>query len=175
MRVADVMTRELEMVSPDATVQDAARAMAERDIGTVLVGSGTALEGVLTDRDIILRAIVDGRNPTQIHVRDVMSADLFTCVEDDSAVAALQSMREHQVRRLPVLSSDGQLLGIVALCDLTKPLPHPETAMEALREITETHRHRNTVNGDALALAVAHTADEGHGTSRDSHKSYTPS
>ena len=149
MRVADVMTRKVELVPPDATVQDAARAMAKRNIGAVLVGSGNALQGVLTDRDIILRVIVDGRNPTQIRVRDVMSAGLLTCCDDDSVVAVLQSMREHQVRRLPVLSRGGQLLGIVTLRDLTKLLPHSEVVVEALREITEPHRHNRRCSGNS--------------------------
>ena len=141
MRVADLMTRGAELVSPDATVQDAARTMVERGVGAVLAGSGRTLEGVLTDRDIILRVIVDGGDPTRIHVRDVMSTrTLFTCFEDDDAITALKGMRDHQVRRLPVLSRDGRLVGIIALCDLAKLLPRCDTAVEALREITEPHR-----------------------------------
>ena len=142
MKVGDIMTRSVEIVSPDATIQEAATVMAEQDIGSVLVGTEGAAEGILTDRDIILRVVVDGRDPTQVRVRDVMSARLFTCRPDDAVDAALRQMRDRQVRRLPVVDGDGRLLGIVALSDLAKaePLPDPEKVVEALREVAEPHR-----------------------------------
>ena len=142
MKVGDIMTRSVEIVSPDATIQEAATVMAEHDIGAVLVGAEGAPEGILTDRDIILRAVVDGRDPTQVRVREVMSSRLFTCRADDAVDAALREMRDRQVRRLPVVDVDGRLIGIVALSDLAKaePLPDPEKVVEALREVAEPHR-----------------------------------
>ncbi|MDQ4060721.1 MAG: CBS domain-containing protein [Pseudomonadota bacterium] len=142
MKVGDIMTRTVEAVSPDATIQEAATLMAEHDIGAVLVSAEGAPEGILTDRDIILRVVVDGRDPAQVRVREVMSKRLFTCRADDTVDGALRMMRDHQVRRLPVVDDDGQLLGIVALSDLAKaePLPEPEKVVEALREVAEPHR-----------------------------------
>jgi CBS domain-containing protein len=78
LRVKDLMTRGVEFVAPEATVQEAAVRMAEQDIGAVLVGSVERLEGVLTDRDILLRLVVNGIDPARILVRDVMSTSLFT-------------------------------------------------------------------------------------------------
>jgi CBS domain-containing protein len=125
MRLENVMTRNVELISPDATVKEAATTMAELDVGAVLVGRPDALEGILTDRDIILRAVVDGRDTNSLLVRDVMSSTLFTCHEEDTVEAALHAMNEHQVRRLPVLDSDARLVGIVTLSDLWR-LEHDE-------------------------------------------------
>lgn len=142
MRVADVMSREVELVCPEATVQEAATAMAEYDVGAVLIGSGQSLEGILTDRDIILRAIVDGRNPAELRVREIMSSTLFTCQEDDTLEDAFRIMSERQVRRLPVLDHDGNLTGIVTLSDLGRLERDPRRISETLREIAEPHRRR---------------------------------
>lgn len=142
MRVADVMSREVELVPPDATVQEAAVAMAEYDVGAVLVGIGDTLEGVLTDRDIILRAVVDGKNPAELSVRDIMSSTLFTCREDDTLEDAFRIMSERQVRRLPVLDADGHLAGIVTLSDLGRLGRDPQRTSETLRELAEPHRRK---------------------------------
>lgn len=142
MRVADVMSREVELVSPDATVQEAATVMAEYDVGAILIGEQDALAGILTDRDIILRAVVNGRDPAQLKARDVMSSMLFVCREDDTLEDAFREMSERQVRRLPVLDRDGRLAGIVTLSDLGRHGPDPRGASEALREIAEPHRRK---------------------------------
>jgi CBS domain-containing protein len=118
MKVSEAMTRGLEFVPADATVQEAATTMAEHDIGAVLVGSPDGLEGILTDRDIILRVVVDGRNPAEVPVGEVMSSTVFTCRSDDAVEAVAQTMQERQVRRLPVLDEEGQVVGIVARSDL---------------------------------------------------------
>ncbi|MFP5407496.1 MAG: CBS domain-containing protein, partial [Gammaproteobacteria bacterium] len=106
MKVADVMSRGVELVSPDATVQEAATRMAEDDVGAVLVGTDDRLEGVLTDRDIILRVVVDGRDARSVLVRNVMSSTLFACRESDTVEDAFREMSERQVRRLPVFDED---------------------------------------------------------------------
>lgn len=142
MRVADVMSREVELVSPEATVQEAATAMAEYDVGAVLVGAGRSPEGILTDRDILLRAVVDARNPAELRVKDIMSSTLFTCREDDTLEDAFRIMSARQVRRLPVLDADGNLVGIVTLSDLGRLERDPQRASEALRELAEPHRRR---------------------------------
>lgn len=137
------MTRGVELVRPDATIQEAAVTMADLDVGAVLVGSGGAVEGVLTDRDIILRVVVEGHHPASVRVREVMSSSrLFTCHEDEPIDAAFQRMSEHQVRRLPVFDGDGRLMGIVTLGDLTRIERNPGEALEALRTISEPHRSR---------------------------------
>ncbi len=118
MKVGDVMTPGVELVPADATVRDAALVMAEHDIGAVLVGAEEAPAGILTDRDIIIRVVVDGRDPRGVAAGEVMSSTLFTCRAEDTIEAALGEMANRQVRRLPVLDGDGRLVGIVARSDL---------------------------------------------------------
>jgi CBS domain-containing protein len=142
MRVAEVMTEGVDPVDPSETVQAAATRMAEIDVGAVLVGTDEALEGVLTDRDIILRVVVEGRNPAEVTVRDVMSATLYSCSEDDSVEDVLAQMRERQIRRMPVLNAEGKPVGVVALSDLARAFSGPEQIQEALRDISEPHRKK---------------------------------
>lgn len=150
MRVADVMSREVELVSPDATLQEAATLMAEYDVGAVLIGADGSLEGILTDRDILLRAVVNGLDPTNVKVREVMSSTLFTCTENDTLEDAFREMSERQVRRLPVLDVDGRLAGIVTLSDLVRHGRDPRLASEVLRELAEPHRRKavDSENGE---------------------------
>ena len=134
MRVEQIMTRGIELVPPEATVQEAATLMAEHDIGAVLVGAEQELQGILTDRDIIIRVVVEARDPAGVRVGEVMSSTLFTCTPDTELKAALESMDAHQVRRMPVMGEESRLLGIVARSDITRVLlgfgrddPLPET------------------------------------------------
>ena len=90
MKVAEVMTRAVDLVDPSATVQAAATQMAELDVGAVLVGTAEAIEGILTDRDIIVRVVVEGRNPAEVTVREVMTPDVVACSADDSVEAGLR-------------------------------------------------------------------------------------
>jgi CBS domain-containing protein len=142
MKVAEVMSRGVEPVAASASVQEAAIQMAEYDVGAVLIGTKEALEGILTDRDIILRLVVDGRNPAEVPARDVMSSTLFTCREDETLEAVFAQMRERQIRRMPVLDGAGKPVGIVTLSDLAKHVAAEETAGGALREASEPHRRR---------------------------------
>jgi CBS domain-containing protein len=138
MRIGEVMSKGLEIVSPDATVKEAATRMAEADVGAILVGNVDELQGILTDRDIIIRVVVEGRDPTVVDVRDVMSATLFTCSVDDSLESVVADMKRRQVRRLPVLDARGKPVGIVTLSDLAHHLSLPD--VERLRRIVEPHR-----------------------------------
>ncbi len=155
------MTRGVDPVDPTATVQQAATQMAELDVGAVLVGTAERLEGILTDRDIILRAVVDGRHPEAVIVRDVMSSTLFGCRPNDTVESAFAEMRERQIRRMPVLDDDGRPVGVVTLSDLSKAIAGPEQVQEALRDISEPHRARQAAEGAAPEQAAA--GDDGEG------------
>jgi CBS domain-containing protein len=151
MKVAEVMTRGLDPIDPSATVQEAATQMAELDVGAVVVGTERELSGILTDRDIILRVVVDGRNPAEVKVAEVMSSSLFPCRADDLAETVLAQMRERQIRRMPVLDDDGQPIGIVTLGDLAKAIDSPEQVREALRDLADPHRIRKLADPEELA------------------------
>jgi CBS domain-containing protein len=153
-KVEDVMSRGVDLVLSSSTVQHAANQMAERDVGAVLVGSADGLEGILTDRDIILRVVVEGKHPAKTSVREVMSPNLFSCRPDDTVEAALAEMRERQIRRLPVLRESGEFLGVVTLSDLAKAVDSPERIETALREISEPHRRRKPSEEEPPAAAA---------------------
>jgi CBS domain-containing protein len=156
MRVAEVMSRGVDPVDPEATVQEAATQMAELDVGAIFVGLEDAITGILTDRDIILRVVVNGDSPAAVRVSDVMSKTVFACKEDDTVETALAIMRERQIRRMPVLNNEGKPIGVVVLSDLAKAVSGPEQVREAIREISEPHRSRKAApETDETAKAPA--------------------
>lgn len=123
MRVQDIMTRDPSCVTADATVREAAQIMRRENIGLVPVVQGDSdrkLIGVVTDRDIAIRCIADGRDGT-CRVRDVMSADtLSTCQPDEDVNRVMEAMGREQVRRIPIVDERGSLLGIVSQADLAR-------------------------------------------------------
>lgn len=116
MKVAECMTGEVRFASPDDTIQQAAQAMAAGDIGMLPVGEGERLVGAITDRDIAIRAVGDGKG-CDAKVRDVMSAEVLYCYDDQEVDEVLANMGDQQVRRLPVLNRDKRLVGILSLAD----------------------------------------------------------
>jgi len=144
MKVKDCMTREVRLIGPDETIADAARAMAESDCGALPVASPERLLGMITDRDICVRAVAAGLS-SDTKVRDVMSDEVMYCYEDDAAEDVLGNMGDIQVRRLPVVDSNKQLVGIVALSDLADGREKP--AGEALCLIArEGGQHSQSVH-----------------------------
>lgn len=140
MQLKDVMTRDVEIVETDMTLQEAASRMDELDVGVLPVREGDQLVGMLTDRDITVRAVAAGRDPRQAKVGEIMSPDLVYCYEDQDVKDAAQMMAVHQIRRLPVLSRDQQLVGIVSLGDLAVDVADDRLTGEALEEISEPAR-----------------------------------
>lgn len=117
MNVSDVMTREVQVATPEQSIRDAAQLMARIDAGTVPVGKDQKLVGMLTDRDIAVRAVAKGLGP-DTPVREIMSADVKYCFEDQSIEEVARNMADIQVRRLPVVNRDKRLVGILSLGDL---------------------------------------------------------
>jgi CBS domain-containing protein len=111
------MTRDVTIANPQETICDAAKMMADCDAGVLPVGENDRLVGVITDRDIAVRGVAEGKAPNT-SIRDVMSAEVRYCFEDDDIDDVLRTMGELQLRRLPVLSRDKRLVGIVSLSDL---------------------------------------------------------
>lgn len=115
--VRDVMS-DAPIALPDSTpLTDAARSMKDSNIGSVIVLEGDQICGIVTDRDIVIRAVADGRNPADATLADVCSHDLITISSDESVDRAVELMRERSIRRLPVVES-GRPVGIVSLGDL---------------------------------------------------------
>lgn len=137
MQVHDIMSRKVELTDPNTTIRDAARKMRAGSIGALPVGENDRLVGMITDRDIVVRAVAEERLPANTSVREVMSERVCYCFEDDDVDEAAKIMAEHQVKRLPVLNSDKRLVGIVALSDLGRADGDAaQTALEGISEET---------------------------------------
>src|SRR5437762_11404171 len=118
MVLREVMPPRVDVMHPDATLREAAAKMKSLDVGPIPVCDGERLQGMLTDRDITVRATAEGRDPNSTRVRDVMSPDVVYCFEDQDVQDAARVMEEHQIRRLVVLNRDKRLVGIMSLGDL---------------------------------------------------------
>jgi CBS domain-containing protein len=117
MKVMEIMTREVELASPNETIEHAAKIMASLDAGALPVGENDRLVGMVTDRDIAIRGVARGLGP-DAKVRDVMTADVKYCFEDQDIEEITENMGDIQVRRLPVMNRDKRLVGIVSLGDI---------------------------------------------------------
>jgi CBS domain-containing protein len=135
MKVREVMTRDVRLVRPDQTIREAAALMAELDIGVLPVEESDRLVGMITDRDIAVRAVAQGRG-ADTPIRDVMSAEVKYCYDDQSIDEVTQTMAELRVRRLPVISRDKRLVGILSLGDLAVDESAQDEAGEALGGIS---------------------------------------
>ncbi|HEX6310308.1 MAG TPA: CBS domain-containing protein [Acidimicrobiia bacterium] len=116
-RVKDVMTSTPITVPPTAFAWDAARLMKEQDIGDVIVVDGDEVQGIVTDRDLVVRVMGEGRDPSRTAIGEICSGDLHTVSPSDPADEAIRVMREHALRRLPVID-DGRPVGVVSIGDL---------------------------------------------------------
>lgn len=135
MKISEVMTREVEVVSPDASLREAARKMDDLNVGVLPVCDGQRLVGILTDRDITVRATAIGESPDVTRVDEVMSGEVWWCHEDDDVEDVAHRMGEKQIRRMPVIDHNRMLVGIVALGDFATDMA-PGT-QDALRHISE--------------------------------------
>jgi len=113
MRVSQLMLRDVTLVPPEDTVQNAARAIADIDSRFILVGVDERVVGILTIRDILIRLVAAGLDPTATPVSQVMSSFLFTCTEEDTAENVAERMAEHRIEQMPVLEEGGRLVGVI--------------------------------------------------------------
>ena len=139
MQVCEIMTREVETIAPDASLQRAASAMEQIGVGSLPVCEGRRLLGAITDRDIVVRGVATGASPLDMQVRDCMSEDIAYAYEDEDTEAVLARMKVLQIRRLAVLDRQRNLVGIVALGDIAA---EPDAASaehvgEAMAEISD--------------------------------------
>jgi CBS domain-containing protein len=140
MKIQDIMTRDPSCVTADATVREAAQVMRREDVGIVPVVEGSAgkkLVGVVTDRDIAIRCVADGKDGS-CRVRDVMSSDdLATCSEGDDVDKVMDAMRTEKVRRIPIVDERGSLVGIVSQADVVRKTRDGREAERTVERISE--------------------------------------
>ena len=137
MKVADCMTRDVQVARPDQPIREAAQFMLRADAGSIPVVDGDRLIGMITDRDITVRAVAEGRGP-DTPVSEAMTDHVHYCFEDDEIEEVAMKMSDAQVRRVPVLSrADGKLVGIVSLGDLVTDAGDQARPVEVLKRVTE--------------------------------------
>ena len=137
MKVSEIMTPDFEMIESTSSLTDAAKKMKEFNVGFMPVQEGTSLIGVITDRDIVVRALADELNPSSTQVKDIISSDVVYCFDDDSVEEAIRLMEENQVRRLIVCRSDRTPIGIISLGDIAVKSGQESLFAEALEQISE--------------------------------------
>lgn len=131
------MTPHVEVIQPDVTVQEAAEKMSQLDVGLLPVCDGNQLIGMLTDRDITVRATAKGYNPTMTPVREVMTTEVVYCFEDQDVEIPAQMMERRQIRRVPVVNRAKQLVGIVSLGDVALETGNRDLSGETLEGVSE--------------------------------------
>jgi CBS domain-containing protein len=140
-RVSEVMTRDVEVIRPDDTLKRAAQLMDDLNVGSLPVCERSDLIGMITDRDITVRAVADGMDPNETRVSEVMTAQAHSCTEDQTIEEVMAQMGDMQIRRLPVVNKGGQIIGIVSLGDLaTRQSSHVDNALREISTPSEPDR-----------------------------------
>ena len=134
--IREVMTRDVEVINPNDTLRDAAEKMRSLNVGPLPVCDGQRILGMITDRDIVVRAIAVGKDPNSTQVSDVMSSGIEYCFDDDDTEGVLDRMRDKQIRRMIVVDRNKKLVGIIALGDLAGEVSERKVG-EALEGISE--------------------------------------
>lgn len=137
MKIGDIMTREVAFVSPDTTVRAAAEMMRDRDIGMLPVLDRNRLLGLVTDRDIVVRAVADGLDLKRVAVRDIMTTVIFYCYETEDVAQAVRTMESKQIRRLLILNRLKRLVGVLSIGDVAVDTGDRLLAGQVLRKVSE--------------------------------------
>jgi CBS domain-containing protein len=139
MNISEIMNHEIEMVSASTSLKEAASKMERENIGFLVVGDGKELKGTLTDRDIVLRAVSKGKDMNSTTVGEILSTEVLCCEDTQKVEEVARHMSDEQVRRMPVINTDKQLLGVVSIGDLAQHLD-PGLVGEVLKGVTEERR-----------------------------------
>ena len=139
MKCSEVMTKDPACCLPSDTAQHAAQLMKTEDVGPIPIvddAENKKLQGIITDRDLVLKVVADARDAKTTLLADVMTKDLITCAPDDKLESALSAMERHQVRRIPVVDGKNHLLGIISQADVATRIGEPEKTAEVVHEIS---------------------------------------
>lgn len=138
MTLSDVMTKNPKTCALTDFVQQAAQLMKSEDVGPIpIVGDNGKLEGIITDRDIVLNVVAEGLDPKTTKLADVMSTDLITCTTDGDIEETLNLMEDNQIRRIPVVDASGRLVGIISQADIATRLDDSEKTAELVEDISK--------------------------------------
>ncbi len=140
MQVSDCMSKKVELGNPTMTLREAAAKMRQGDFGILPIAENDRLVGMLTDRDIVVRAVAEGKDISESIARDYMSHSVFYCYDDDSVAEVLKKFGEQQIRRLPVLNRQKRLVGILSLGDVAQADPPSESLEETLIQVSSKEK-----------------------------------
>lgn len=140
MKVRDIMSTDVSFVDPSAKLADIARMMKEKDVGSIPVVQNESIKGIITDRDIVIRAVSEGMDINQVSADQIMSVDPVVIEDSASIDKAADMMFEYQIKRLPVVKND-KLIGLLSLGDLAVERIHLDEASEALSGISRGISH----------------------------------
>ena len=138
MKVSQIMTKTAHTILPDATVEQAAQRMRDANVGLLPVVEESKVIGIVTDRDLAVRAIAQGRNPHLTTVRDVMTQEALWCYEDDAVTEASHVMEKNHIRRLVVMTRRHQFAGVLTLTDLALKFTNEKLSGHVLHKVAET-------------------------------------
>jgi CBS domain-containing protein len=137
MRLRDIMTNDVHAIPPGASLRQAAQEMKSCDIGALPVCQNDKLIGLITDRDIAMRAVAAGKDPESCCVSEAMTPNLIYCYEDEDVARAAELMEERQIRRLPVMDRNNRLVGIVSLADLATRQRDEQLSGQVLEQVSQ--------------------------------------
>jgi CBS domain-containing protein len=135
-KLSDIMTRDVKVLPPSSTVQEAAEQMRQQDVGSLPVCDGKKLLGMITDRDIAIRSSAKGQDPRSTKITDVMSAEVAWCFDDATVEEATRTMESKQIRRIPVVDRNKELVGIVALADVANSAASDRVKSDGLEGVS---------------------------------------
>lgn len=135
MNVKEIMNRATEVISASTTLKQASAKMADSGIGFLLVGENDELKGTVTDRDIVINGVAQGKDIESTSVSEVLNSNLLYCLEDQDVEEVAHNMAEQQIRRMPVVNADKRLVGVISIGDMAQHL-RPETVGNVLRGVT---------------------------------------
>ncbi len=138
MNIAEIMTRDVQVAQPHDTLQQAAQKMRDLDIGSLPVCDGKRLQGMLTDRDIAIRAVAEGLNVSTTRCSDIMTDEVYFVHDTETVENAAKAMSKRQVRRLPIVDAQMNLVGIVALGDLATDTEDDARKGDVLEDISKS-------------------------------------
>ena len=138
MKVRDLMHKGIEMMPPDTPIAKLAKKMLDKDIGAIPVGANGKLVGMVTDRDITIRAVANGKDISRLTAEDVMTKGVVCCSDTAKARDVLQMMEEREIRRVPVVDDAAQVVGMVSIGDISKAMPD-KAAGEVMRAVSAHH------------------------------------
>ena len=137
MNVSEIMTTNVATAEPDTTLEEVATMMKDENVGAIPVVDDEELLGIITDRDIVVRCIAEGKDPSEVEVEEILSEELETISPDDDVRRAAEIMQRKQIRRLPVCDEDGKLVGMLSIGDIAVKQSNDNVSGETLEQVSQ--------------------------------------